>query len=541
MRNARWGLLLVTALGPQAFAADTKSRIDSVVVYPSGALITRTAAIAVPAGTSKVTLTDLPGDLGSADLRIAVADDAVQLGQVRVEREALAASFDADVRAAEAAVREQERAVQAIDDSVAAARLQLSFLTSLAQGYAKDAWFDGTRGTANVTVWKDALALLQEGSDDANRLIRDNTEQRILAVRELERRRSALTELAGSARRRSEATVSLASNRAVETTLSLTYAIKEARWWPVYEARLDSASGALRLSQIAEVNQRSAEDWTGVRLTLSTSEPSGELIPPELDTEFLAYFTPRRDAMADDAVQEIIVTGSRIRSKEMLRAAPSLGRQRAAVNISDYAVDYAIPGRVDIANNAAEDLTFALAAFAVESSLLTTVVPIESTEAFLQARFTYTESLPLFASSMRVYVDGVFAGETQMPEALPQSEVTLPMGQDRRIEVRVRPQEDERDRRGMISKRQYETTHRLYEITNQRPTATFVEVLDRYPVAEERDIRVEVANDATEPDERDVDDEPGIIKFVRRLEGGESWTIRQRFTVSYPADKTLSR
>ena len=60
------------------------------------------------------------------------------------------------------------------DDSSNAARLRLKFLEGLAEGYAKEAWNESTRGTANVSSWQAALDLLQSGADDANKLIRDN-------------------------------------------------------------------------------------------------------------------------------------------------------------------------------------------------------------------------------------------------------------------------------------------------------------------------------------------------------------------------------
>ncbi|MEO1034106.1 MAG: mucoidy inhibitor MuiA family protein [Pseudomonadota bacterium] len=526
-----------------ALAVDLSSRVAEVVVYPDGALITRQATLDLAAGEHDVTLVQLPPGLDAAELQIAVTDSSVQIGQVRVEREATTDAYDAEFRAAETAVQEQRLVIQAIDDASAAARLQLKFLSSFAEGQAKDAFVDGTRGTANVAVWREALDLLSEGSADANRILRENIVRRLEAERELTRREQELRALAGGNRRRSSATISVASRGPISATLALSYFDDNAGWQPVYEARLDSQTGELALAQIAEVEQATDEDWRSVKMTLSTGQPTGELEPPPLPSELLRLVDPRKKRSSGGSDGEIVVTGARIGSvadssaleEIIVKAAPAV-----SINISDFAVDYAIPGLVDIANDADDAQTFELAAYRFDTELLTTVVPVESTEAFLQARFTYTEALPLFASNMRIYVDGTFAGESTMPSALPGNELTLPMGQDRRIEVRVRPQADNNDRRGVINRRRFATTHSLYEITNRRSTATLVEVVDRYPVAEDRDIKVEIARTATPPTETEIDDQPGIVKFVRRLEGGESWTIRQQYTVSYPANRTLS-
>ena len=532
--------ILVLAAATPALAVDAESRVERAVVYPEGAQITRRAALTLPAGESTVRLVDLPPGLSARGIRIAVADAGVQLGQVRVEREPRAESYDDDFAAAERAVNEQRLVLQAIDDDNEAAEREITFLKGFAEGYARDAGVDGIRGSADPAAWRSALALLRDGTREARQRIRDNVGTRLAAERELSRRVNAMNALRGSSRQRSTAEVSVASAAPVATTLDISYFVSSAGWSPVYEARLDSDAGSLSLLQIGSVRQETDEDWRGIELVLSTSEPSGEFEAPVLDSELLSLYEPRARRKSA-AMDEIVVTGTRVASVAAESLADIAYAPPTTVSIGAYAVDYTVPGRVDIANDAADDVTFELAATRSNVELLTTVVPLESTLAFLQSRFVYDGALPLFGGSLRVYVDGTFAGSSTMPPALPGSEITLPMGQDRRIDVSVRPQADENDRRGIINKRRYETTHNVYEITNRRPGATLVEVIDRYPVAEDRAIRVEVSKTASTPIETGYDDVPGLIRFERRLGAGETWRIRQQYTVSYPAGKELDK
>ncbi|MEM1261067.1 MAG: mucoidy inhibitor MuiA family protein [Pseudomonadota bacterium] len=514
-----------------AAATELESRVAQAVIYSDGALVTRQARLQLPAGEHTVELINLP-PVVSNDVRIAAADNRVRLGQILTRSVPTSSSYDADYAAAEAALREQQLVIQAINDADEAAKLQLSFLQSFAEGYAKDARLAAERSPGNSTNWRAALALLDDGTSVARATLRENVTRRFEAEAEFSRRQQILNQLRGSARRRSVLSVTLASPATIDTTLSISYFDENAHWSPLYEARLDSQTKQLELLQIAEVGQDSDEDWVGVELTLSTSQPTEELEAPELESERLQLMAeqsaPRKRALASaavaDAVEEIIVTGSRV----------------AAPNVGSYAVDYTIPGRVNLANNT-DETTFDLVVYRFDAELVTTVVPLESTDAFLQARFTYNESLPLIGSRMLIYVDGTFAGWSSLRTALPGAEVTIPMGRDRRVELQVRPQAAENDRRGVINRRRYETTHTLYEIVNRRATPTLIEVWDRYPVAEDRDIRVDVDDSATTPTATDVDDEPGIIKFERQLSGGESWTIRQRYTVSYPQKQRLVR
>ena len=76
------------------------------------------------------------------------------------------------------------------------------------------------------------------------------------------------------------------------TEIRIRYYQADAYWSPVYEARLDSDTGALQLLKQASVRQQTDEDWTNVALTLSTSEPTGDLAAPRLRSQFLDLREP---------------------------------------------------------------------------------------------------------------------------------------------------------------------------------------------------------------------------------------------------------
>lgn len=61
------------------------------------------------------------------------------------------------------------------------------------------------------------------------------------------------------------------------------------------------------------------------------------------------------------------------------------------------------------------------------------------------------------------------------------------------------------------------------------------------PVARNEDIEVEVGRGATAPDETGVDEKPGVVLWRRAVEPGETWAIEHSCTISYPADRVLTR
>lgn len=515
-----------------AVPAALESRVEAVTVYPSGAIVTRVATTNLSAGENKIRLVNLVASIEAEFLQVEIADSGVRIGQIRLGVEQQRDSIDSEVASIAAQIQVLINSIKAVDDSSAAAQLRLKFLDGLAQGYAKEAWMEGGRGTASIDSLQAALDLLQSGSENASALIRDNVTEKLELEKDLSVLQRSLADLRGGALQTVAAELTVNSNRATTTEVRVRYFQKDAGWSPLYESRLDSNTGALELIQKARVEQSTAEDWSNVTLTLSTSEPSGELIAPTVDSEFLNIYEPpsvprlmvMQSASAfEDGIEEIVESGHRI------------------TELSNFAVNYDIPGLSNIPNDSEDAVSFDLERFQFDTELVTQVVPRESTQAFLAARFVYNQSVPLYSSEMLVFVDDVFAGFSEMPTVLPKTEVLLPVGQDRRVEVKAETQGGEDGTSGIIGRRKSEVTDYVFEITNRRDQPGFVEVLDRIPVARNREIDVDVPTTATTPTEKDLDDQPGLVMWSKTVGAGESWRIRHQYTVSYPEKYVLIR
>ncbi len=524
------GVACLLLLSQTAAAVEVSSRVDAATVYPAGATITRVASVRLDSGETEIVVGGLVRGIGAADLRVEIDAPGASIGQIDIDQQQRSEAYDAEVRRLTDAIAGVNRQIAAVNDDNRSQQLKIRFLETMASAPA-DA---ETPAASNPANWAAALEALGGGSAAAFERMRANGVRLEELQRELGKLQRELADTRGGSLASSRVTVTASSPTAQQATLKLHYFREEAGWRPVYEARLDSDAAALTLVQQANVTQYTDESWRGINLTLSTSTPGEALAAPELDSRFLYLREPepkRRAVMSraetaqaagDLALDEIMVTGA-----------------RPPARIGSYAVSYDIPGRVDIANETDEEQTYDLATYRFEPALVTQVVPRQSGEAFLAARFDYDGQAPLFESSMRVFVDGVYAGTATMPDALPGRELTLPMGQDRRVEVEVVDRGEQRGNRGIVSRRRTETTDFVFSIANRRGSATEVEVLDLYPVARDDAIEVDVPRAATEPGERDVDGRPGVVSWRRTLAAGESWEIRHIYTVSYPADRTL--
>lgn len=216
-------------------ANSVKSSVSDVTVYTNGALVSRSASLALSAGEQRIELTGFPTDLDAQTLRIEVADKNVRLGQVSIKENNFLEATDASVISLKEKIALKQNEIRQIQDSSNAAKLQLKFLESLATGYSKEAWIGSAQGSADVASWQKALLLMQSGSEDANKIIRKNiltlnarNQELSLLNRELADKRSLKAS-------DSSVLISLISKNATTTGVKVHYLQEEAGWSPSYE------------------------------------------------------------------------------------------------------------------------------------------------------------------------------------------------------------------------------------------------------------------------------------------------------------------
>ncbi|WP_189402630.1 mucoidy inhibitor MuiA family protein [Arenicella chitinivorans] len=532
-------VLVGTLVTPGADAASLASKISEVTVYSYGATVTRTASLTTHAGEQRIEMAGFPADLEPERLRLELSNTEVRLGQVKVVRNELRDTDNPEVLTLRASLESVQEKIQVLEDADKAAKLQLTFLESLATGYSKEAWSGAAQANADTASWQRALTLMQGGAAQAYATLRDNARAKAELQKDAALLERQLADKRSTSQASSTVVMDLISDSARSITIQARYPQDDAQWYPVYEARLDTAKESLLLAQKAVVSQSTDEVWNDVKVILSTSEPSQDIVAPEVSSRFVNLAPPiaRRSAsrqdmyqavaapMMADSVEEIVVTGSK--------------QVRDPSWSGTFAMNFPIPGRISISNNNDESQRFDLKSYEFAAELVTQIVPRQKTEAFLTAKLVNTGSDPLYSSSMNVFVDGVFMGEAMMPSLLPGAEVNLPMGQDPRIEVKVVDQGGKDAKSGVFKKQRIEAMDLVYQITNRRPGAALVEVRDAYPVAKNRDIKIEQADNATPPTVEDEDKQAGVMVWRKSLTAGETWSIRYAYTLTHPADERL--
>ena len=274
-----------------------ESRVASVVVHARGALVSRIVTLpsdlpreAVDLVVSGVTTmasvggsrVEIDGDRSVIGLRARriIPPGNVARGGVADRILAAERAFWKLDEGRKASVRERDRLMAVVLDTDLARR---------------------TRRVDPAARIADALAASQlvreqlEKVDDAIRAFDEametNTRERNALALEGSQARPLDIELASS-RRSLEFVLRLARSEHALRSLTLTYAVDAARWWPAYTARFSQNGSRVAWALEALIAQDSGEEWTDVSLSLSTADLIHDARLPELPSLRLGRAQP---------------------------------------------------------------------------------------------------------------------------------------------------------------------------------------------------------------------------------------------------------
>ena len=527
----------------RAADVDARSAVDAVTVYPDGASVTRVLTLDLPAGDNTAVLKDFPLSLDPSSLRVeGEAGGKLTIGSIdaRPPRAAPPVNLPELDKRIEALKDERANLQGAIDAATARRKFAERFADTSPAGI-------GDKGEARpIAEWRTAFAAVGEEIASADTAIRDaGRKQRDLdrEIARLESDRSAKPPA------RLEVRIDLAAAAATRTTLKVTYSVRNARWTPIYDARLDTGARdrkpALELVRRAEITQSTGEDWSNVALGVSTVRLSRGGSAPELNTLIVQYPQPMRP-MAGGSVSELA------RPAPMLRSAPSnsaakaadaqevrerADEQQAVAEVGDFQATFKIPGRVSVgASEGAKSLRIASAVIAPDLTIRAT--PVIDPTAFLEASFKQAEDAPLLPGRVAIYRDGTFVGRAKIAPAGKDETVRLGFGADDKIKIERSVLKRNEGSAGLIVTTS-KTDERAFKTTvrNGHDFPIRVAIVDQLPVSENEDIVVEMLPSSTPPTATNLRDRRGVLEWAYEAKAGEVKDINFAWRVRWPKDK----
>ncbi|MBX9646373.1 MAG: mucoidy inhibitor MuiA family protein [Xanthobacteraceae bacterium] len=531
-------LAAFAASAAQAADVDASSAIDAVTVYPDGASVTRVIALDLPAGDNSAILKDFPLTLDPSSLRVeGEAGAKLTIGAIdaRPPRAAPPVNLPELDKRIESLKDQRANLQGAIDAAIARRKFAERFAEASPAGV-------GDKGEARpISEWRAAFAAVAEEVAFADTAIRDAERKQREFDREIAR---AEQDRAQKPPSKLEVRIDLAAAAATKATLRVTYTVRNARWTPLYDARLDTGTKdrkpALELVRRAEITQSTGEDWSNVALNVSTVRTARGGNAPDLNSLIVQYPQPQRPMPAAPASAAMDSVRSYARGGMAKLAEPLAERadeQQATADVGGFQVMFKIPGRVSLgAGEGAKSLRVSSVTLAPD--LAVRAVPVKDPTAFLEASFKQNEDAPLLPGRVSIYRDGTFVGRGQMAAAGKDETVRLGFGADDKIKIERAVLKRNEGSAGLIvttaktDERAFKTT-----VRNGHDFPLRIAIEDQLPVSENEEIQVEMLPATTPPTATNLCDRRGVLEWAYEAKPGEVRDISFAWRIRWPKDK----
>ena len=553
-KTLRQAILISVIASPFTFVYAEDISIDSsikaVTVYPGSAKITRVSNVSLKAGENNIIINNLPINLNETSLRITgESDGIVSMGSVEFSRDIQKEV----VQEQEKRLLQQIEAIQekrkVINDAITRNNAQLEYIKKMVLGnnsssVRKDENTNSSYSQLPIEKWELAWKTLDEATQKAQKEIRESNSQLKNNQKELSKLKRELQQIATNQKELRTAKIKIDSDSVTELILNLNYQINGARWEPVYDMDLNTETGEIKIKTLAQISQRTGEDWKGVNVTLSTLRPSAGTQLPQLNPWVLDFMPDQNiselRSYDSDMVMDTMVVESapQVKSavKAMRKVAP-MRQQQSRLISADFSAEYQVPGNIDL-RSGSNKRRFALNSNTLASTIKLASSPRYDPRAMILATTKYIEESPLLAGSMSLFRNGNYVGNSFIQQKQSGEEIKLSFGEDDKVKIKFMPDPDKKRKDGLLfGKKKVVERHYKVTINSNHNKAYPISISDVIPIGSDENINVKRLGEA--PSQTDIDDKKGVVSWDKTLKAKGEMKIKYGYSVSYPEGKII--
>ncbi len=510
-------VLVAMSIGCGTAIAQDASRITAVTLYPGSATVERSAR--VTPGMTRLEISGLPANFDPQTVRVE-AGPGVYIGEVSTKDQSRTAASNARESAIEEKIQALKDRQAVLEVDARSAQMTAEFISRLgAPAGEKPAPIPNARSLAETIE-----AVRRGGSDAFGRIQKVQVQKREIdkQIRALER---DLARLKSGAKDVRTIAVGVSAERPGE--LRVSYQVNGAGWRPAYRAGLDSAGSKVSLERQGTISQTTGEDWTNVRLKLSTGQPRLSPQGAEPRPWKLSLYTPSAGAVSESSVRPAQAPAA------LMRAKVDELRQETPVEVqTTFTTEFEVPGAVSLPSDGRR-LTVSLAKLALPVKMRLRVVPRLDAQAVVTAEAERPEGVWL-AGDIQLYRDGNYVGATSWnPQT--SAALVLAFGRDSLVRVKVDRAKDRNGSGGIIGQRNEREVSDLYTLTSHHKTPVELLVLESSPVSTNDQIKVE-AKFEPKPTDENWEERQGVVAWARSIAPNQTLKFSVGYAISYPKE-----
>lgn len=278
-------VLLLLLLPSLLFAGEIKpkSTIKEVTVYRTGAQVTSESAVNLPAGVSEVYLTGLSPLIDQNSIQVSGLKDASILSISYSVNYVDKKADTGKMKLLEAQLAQKRRDYSLLQNLMTGLREEQTLLTSNRALKGEQQSLTVQQVTAFAQYYRERHSAIQTEIYDAT--IKSNALNK--EINDLQQEYNKLT--SESREQRGEILVKIDAPAQVALSLVTKYNVSQAGWFPIYDIKTQGIKQPLSIFYKAHVYQQTGEDWTDVKVTLSTGDPNVNNMKPEVLPQYLNF------------------------------------------------------------------------------------------------------------------------------------------------------------------------------------------------------------------------------------------------------------
>jgi len=508
------------------------ANIQNVTVFIDRARVTREGTLTLESGRQTLEIPELPLQLIPDSVRAVIKSEVpTRLISVDVRKTFYREAAPGTAKKLLVRIKKLEEEYQAQENLADTTQKEIEQLDGLAQSqaYAKQI----ARGSFSLDQLAALLTFIREQRNDAlarRESIRQN--QRELN-NQLEKLNNELKQInTARPRERYSAFLDVDVTGDGDVRVELIYMMQGASWKPVYDMRLHDDQ--LAIDYLAEVRQRSGENWEGVNLTLSTAKPASPAVIPELNPWYLAPRPQRPPAPSPRMRGGAVPEAAAFSIAESAMAPPPMMDAEvvtADIETEGASVQYTIPETVRIpGSNEPHKVTITTISLASTHQYVT--APAVDAQAYRKIEVVNTTPYLLLGGTAQIFEADEFIGRIPVKTLAKGQTLELYFGVDLRISVERELMRRDTDKKFIGDRRRVRYGYAI-KLENQTDTSQTITVLDQIPVSRHEDIRIKL--DAASPSITDQD-ALNRLTWDIQLDAGAKKTIEYEFSIEHPRD-----
>lgn len=517
---------------------ELNTTITAVTVYVDRARVTRQGVVELKPGVHQLEIQQLPISILPESVRIAARGSVhARLLDLQLGRTFHVAAPDENVQQLEDKIEDLrlekqdlkfqvERAKQRRDNLAAITAHSDTFALALASGEMSL--------ESQLALFERLYERMAVVDSQIQSLTKDDHDLDF----QMEKLEKELEQWRGAGRRESyTARIGIDVVSAGELTLDLSYVVSNASWEPLYDVRLlvEEKPGSVAVGYLAQVTQRSGEDWGAIDLALSTARPILSDTLPELEPWYIQPVRPpiplpRRAP----AVREAMISAQPADAAPTPLAEEPLPEIMAKVESSGSIVTYKVPMKATIPTDGTPHKV-TIARFSLEPKLDYVAAPKLTEAVYRRVKLTNDSTYTLLSGDVNLFVEDEFVGTSQLELTAQGGEFELYFGVDDRIQVSRELVHREVDKKFIGGRKRILFGYQI-ELKNLLPEETTITLHDQIPVSRHEEVRVILESADPVVEEHT---EMNLLKWIMKLSPGEEKSVRFDFRVEFPRDMNL--